>query len=279
MIKLDEQTLRRLQLTELDLLLELDRVAKKHAIPYRIIAGTMLGAVRHAGFIPWDDDADVALLRPDYERLREACRKELDPEKYCFQDHIVTPGYRWGYGKLRRRDTLFLREHQEHMPYEQGVFIDIFPLDAVPGSQAGRTVWNLECFLVRKLLWARVGRVADKSALRREVYAALDAIPEERVLRWLDALIRRSGRISSEWVRILMFPTPNRRYGYLRKWYEAGTDAVFEGHVFPGVSDPEEYLTFKFGNFRQLPPPEQRKVHPVSRLRLPEPGSAEGGRP
>ncbi|EKC70814.1 LicD-like protein, partial [human gut metagenome] len=132
MIELDKKTLRNLQLTELELLEEVDRICKKCNIHYNIIAGTLLGAVRHGGFIPWDDDADVALLRSEYEKFRKACETELDTTRFYFQDHENTPGYRWGYGKLRRKDTVFLREHQEHMPYEQGVFIDIFPLDYVP---------------------------------------------------------------------------------------------------------------------------------------------------
>ena len=72
MIYLDPQNLRQLQLTELELLEEADRVAKKYNISYCIIAGTMLGAVRHGGFIPWDDDVDIAMLRSEYERFRDA---------------------------------------------------------------------------------------------------------------------------------------------------------------------------------------------------------------
>ena len=276
MIHLDALTLRQLQRTELELLLEADRIARRHDIPYCIIAGTMLGAVRHSGFIPWDDDADIAMLRPDYERFREACRTELDPKKFYFQDHQVTPGYRWGYGKLRRSGTVSLREHQEHMPYEQGVFIDVFPLDPVPASQLGRSLKNFECFLVRKLLWARVGKIADRSAAKRVLYAALDRIPEERIKRRLDGMIARAGRCRSPWVRILCFPTPNRKYGYLARWYRGGEEVVFEGFRFPGVNGADEYLHFKFGDYRTLPPPEARKVHPVSQLRLPPPETLPG---
>ena len=268
MIRLDQSTLRQLQCIELELLLEVDRIAKKHGIPYRIIAGTMLGAVRHGGFIPWDDDADVAMLRSDYERFRAACEAELDPEKYCFQDHRATQGYRWGYGKLRRRGTIFLREHQEQMPYEQGVFIDIFPLDPVPRSQLGRSIVNFECFAIRKVLWSRVGKAADSRAWKRAIYRLMDRIPETCAFRAYEKLICRMQRIDSEWVRILMFPTPNRKYGYLKKWYAAGKDIAFEGHVFSGVSDADEYLTFKFGDYMTLPPEAQRKVHPVSQIRL-----------
>lgn len=267
-IELDPETLRNLQLIELELLEEFDRICRKHDIPYCIIAGTLLGAVRHGGFIPWDDDADVAMLRADYERFRAVCKYELDPEKYYFQDHVVTPGYRWGYGKLRRANTLFLREHQEHMPYEQGVFIDVFPLDAVPESHVGRTLKNFECFCVRKVLWSPVGAVASKNQFLRGWYGLLSRIPEKVPYGWLDGLIERARKTNSRWVRILMFPTPNDEYGYLREWYENRAPIMFEGKEFPGMVDAPSYLTFKFGDYKQLPPVEKRKTHPVTAIKL-----------
>lgn len=267
-IELDPEMLRGLQLVELELLEEVDRVCRAHDIPYCIIAGTLLGAVRHGGFIPWDDDADVAMLRDDYERFRAACRTDLDPDKYYFQDHVVTPGYRWGYGKLRRADTLFLRENQEHMPYEQGVFIDVFPLDAVPESHVGRVLKNFECFCVRKTLWSPVGVVASRSAIMKGWYSLLTHIPAKVVYGWLDGLINRARKTKSRWVRILMFPTPNREYGYLREWYEDSAPISFEGIEFPGLREADEYLSFKFGNWRELPPEGKRKVHPVTAFKL-----------
>ena len=136
MIQLDQKTLRALQIVEVEMLVELDRICRKNDIKYTIIGGTLIGALRTGGFIPWDDDIDVAMLRDEYERFRIACEKDLDQSRFYFQDHRNTKGYRWGYGKLRRKDTLFLREHQEHMPYEQGVFLDVFPHDGVPDRKS-----------------------------------------------------------------------------------------------------------------------------------------------
>ena len=276
MIHLTDRELRQLQLIELELLLEADRICKKCGIHYNIIAGTMLGAVRHGGFIPWDDDVDIALLRPEYQRFREACKTELNTDRYYFQDHTATPGYRWGYGKLRMRDTLFLREHQEHMPYEQGVFIDVFPLDAVPDSHAGRLLVNAECYFVRKLLWARVGKIADPRPGMRRLYAVLDGIPEKRVLKRLDGMTASASKRNSDWVRILMFPTPNWQCGYRKAWYSGQENISFEGYQFPGVESPDDYLKFKFGDYMTLPPENRRKTHPVSSLRLREPTLPEG---
>ncbi len=267
---LTQEELRAVQMTELELLREIDRICRKHGIRYCIIAGTLLGAVRHGGFIPWDDDADVAMLRPEYERFVQACRTDLDSSRFYFQDQQETPGYRWGYGKLRRKDSLFLREHQEHMPYEQGIFTDVFPLDAVPDGRIGRTAVDLQCYIVRKFLWARVGKYADPNPWKRRVYAWMDRVPEERLLRYFRRMVQTAGKRRSGWVRILLFPTPNRERGYRRSWYERTEEIRFEGYPFPGIADYDAYLEFKYGDYRQLPPPEQRRAHPVSRLRLPE---------
>lgn len=268
MIQLTTEQLHTLQNIELELLQEADRICKKSGIHYNIIAGTLLGAVRHGGFIPWDDDADIALLRGEYEKFREACKTELNHEKYYFQDHTNTPGYRWGYGKLRKKGTLFLRQNQEHMPYEQGVFIDIFPLDYVSNHHWRRTVQNFHCFCVRKVLWSAVGRFADKKWWKRSVYALENVIPLSNVLTYYEKLIQKYNKKKTDWVRILMFPAPNKEYGYKTKWYEESAEILFEGISFQGIKNYDEYLNFKFGDYHTLPPVEQRKVHPVTKLEL-----------
>lgn len=268
MLDIDSQTLRKIQLVQLELLQEADRICKKCNIHYNIIAGTLLGAVRHDGYIPWDDDADIALLREEYEKFRKACETELDTSRFYFQDHRNTSGYRWGYGKLRRKNTLFFREFQEHMSYEQGIFIDIFPLDAVPQNYILRSIKNFECFCVRKILWSEVGKIADKNPCKRKWFSLLSNIPEKWIFGHYQKMIKKSEKINSEWVRILMFPTPNKEWGYLKKWYENSTDIRFEGITFQGIQDYDEYLSFKFGNYMELPPEEKRKVHPVSKLKV-----------
>jgi lipopolysaccharide cholinephosphotransferase len=268
LIEIDDKTLRKLQLIQLEMLIEVDRICKKCGIQYNIIAGTLLGAVRHGGYIPWDDDADVAFLRSEYEKFREACKTELDTTRFYFQDHRNTDGYRWGYGKLRRKETLFLREYQEHMPYDQGIFIDIFPLDNVPDNYLKRCWHNFHCFCIRKILWAEVGKVADESILMRKWYGMLSRIPRCFIFCQYDEFVRKSNRKLTKMVRILLFPTPNSKYGYYRKWYEESAPIVFEKIVFQGIKDYREYLHFKFGEYMQLPSIEQRKVHPVSALKL-----------
>lgn len=102
-ITLSKEKLRQLQLVELEMIVEVDRICRKYKIKYSLDGGTLLGAVRHHGFIPWDDDADVIFTRHEYAKFYKACKKELDQERFFLQDYTTDPYYRWGYAKLRRK--------------------------------------------------------------------------------------------------------------------------------------------------------------------------------
>lgn len=124
--KLSADELRKLQLLELDILKEVDRICRKHNITYTIYGGTMLGAVRHKGFIPWDDDVDVAMLREDYDRFYKVCATELN-SKYYAQSLETDRDYRWEYGRVLLNGTRFVRCNQEHLKAQTSIFIDIIP--------------------------------------------------------------------------------------------------------------------------------------------------------
>lgn len=268
MIELDDITLKKLQNIELEILIEIDRICRKYNIKYTIFGGTMLGAIREKGFIPWDDDADIAMLRPEYERFRIACKESLDKSRFYFQDNRNTQGYRWGYGKIRRKNTVFLRENQEHMPYKQGVFIDIFPIDGTRQTYIGRMIFNFHCFIVRKILWSEVGKIADKSYFKRKWYWLINHIPEDKVFQYYQHIIYKCNKKSTDYVRQLMWPMTKKLYGYRRKWFEELKEYDFEGHRFWGIKDFDEWLTFIYDDYMVPPPVEQRKVHPVSQIKL-----------
>lgn len=116
---------------ELDLLVEFDRVCKKNNLKYFIDSGTLLGAVRHKGFIPWDDDVDVVMLREDYDRLVKIADREFE-SPYFFQSAYSDRGYTRGHSQLRNSLTCgALKNEAEKEPFNQGMFLDIFVLDGV----------------------------------------------------------------------------------------------------------------------------------------------------
>ena len=263
-----QDELHMLQKVETELLQEVDRICRKCNIHYNMVGGTMLGAIRHGGYIPWDDDADLGFLRTEYEKFRKACQTELDTEKYYFQEIRDTEGYRWGYAKLRKKNTKFVRLGQEFMPYEQGVFIDLFPLDNVPDNRMLRKIHFFSCFLLRKFLWSEVGCRTEKNKMFRWLYGIMRLMPRKALIVWYELLIKINARHKTEMVRILTFPTPKNTYGFYRKWFLSQGRYRFGTITLTGAKDYEGYLKHKFGNYMELPPESERKVHPISELKL-----------
>ena len=267
---LSTDELRKLQLVMLDMLIEFDRVCGLHHIPYSIAGGTLLGAVRHKGFIPWDDDIDVVLLREDYERFAQIFNKETDMEKYYFQDADNMEFYRWGYGKIRRKNSAWVRAGQEHLQYEQEIFIDIFPLDAVPSGKIAAKLHNVNCFVIRKSLWSEVGKITDDNGFRRAIYMLLSKTPLSFWLNRLRKMANNQNEKAHEFLRVITIPTP-RPYDYEGKvkWYESYTELEVEGRNFKAMSSYKDYLKLKYGDYMKLPPENKRETHPVSELKLP----------
>lgn len=263
-----DKELRSLQMILLEMLLEIERVCQKNDINYCLFMGTMLGAVRHSGFIPWDDDLDVTMMRSEYEKFREACKTDLDQSRFFYQDHTTDPHYRWGYARIRRKDTEFVRFGQEHMKMRTGVFLDIFPMDSTPDFAPWRVLHCFYCFVLRKFLYAEVGRKSSRTAVLRAWYAFLSLVPHTWILQRIEKLSMK--RRETKLVRILSFPTPKgRTFGYLRKWFEDLEEIKFEGYMFPGIKDYDSFLKFNYGGYMQMPPIEKRiNPHPVAKLRL-----------
>ena len=265
---LTDEELKQVQDIQKELIGEVKRICDKCGIHFNMVGGTMLGAIRHKGYIPWDDDADIGFLRTEYEKFREACKKELNHEKYYMQDLRDTEGYRWGYGKLRRKGTEFVRLGQEFMPYEQGISIDLMPFDNVPDHWMMQKIHFFCCFLYRKLFWSEVGSRVEKDVRIRAVYKIMRLIPMKVIIKSYQHFIDNGQKRKTRLVRILTFPTPKGVYGYERKWYTDLTRYQFDNMNLPGAKDYDGYLQVKYGDYMKMPSVEKRKVHPISKLKL-----------
>lgn len=265
---------RKMQLIELECLIEFDRVCRKNNIRYVIFCGTQLGAVRHQGFIPWDDDADIAMLREDYEKFRKVS-SELNPRICFFQDHINDPEYRWGFSKIRRTGTSYIRLGQEHIKSKTGIFIDIFPLDDVPKSVPLQMFQDFYCYCCRKILWSKVG-AKNTHGLKRVWFKLLSKIPSETVYKLLNIYVTEKNSSTPNKVRCLLFPAYGKlyihhsakdRYGMDKSWFLERSEYLFEGHRFWGTKDYDTILKYIYDDYMTLPPIEKREQHaPVSSI-------------
>lgn len=139
----DNSELRSLQLVELNIMKLFADICERHGLRYFMVGGTMLGAVRHKGFIPWDDDMDVAMPRPDYERFMQVVRSEL-PEGYSFLNYKQDDGYRRYFSRLVDTGVRVVNASNTQKITENA-WLDIFPLDGMPGTKLGRYIhfWHM----------------------------------------------------------------------------------------------------------------------------------------
>ncbi len=272
--ELSKEEFRKMQLLEVEMLKELDRVCRKNNVRYTICGGTLLGAVRHKGFIPWDDDIDVIMLREDYEKFKKIAN-QMDPKICYFQNHQTDPYYRWSYSKIRKTNTEYVRIGQEHIKCKTGFFIDIFPMDDIPRPLIGQILCDFYCFCLRKILYSEVGKVSENETwFMRKWYSLLSHIPVDWVHKRLHKMSDKSKNDRPNRVRCYTFPATGKlyiknpikvRYGMPKKWFLNLTEYEFEGYKFFGTKDYDEILSYTYGDYMTLPPVEKRVVHaPVS---------------
>ena len=248
--------LRAAQLKMLEVLLEFDRVCKKCGLTYWIDFGTLLGAVRHGGFIPWDDDIDLSMPPEDYRRFKEVAGQELG-ERFVLQTEVTEPASQQGDGmfKVRMKDTLYLMPHDDlAQPYSKGIFIDIF--ESVPTPAINKKLFS---FLVKRIRKAHGfmhynKRINFGNIIRWFVFPVSFFLFHTVIWRSICFFSRKDCEFTPMTRVLYGYPSPRTAIYPLK-------EIEFEGHRFPCPNDPDRRLRDMWGDYRQLPPPEQRKIH------------------
>lgn len=254
-----QEETKKIQKIDLEMLIEVDRICRKYHINYSLDGGTLIGAVRHKGFIPWDDDVDVIMLRKEYHKFQKACRKELDKTRFFLQDYKTDPEYRWGYAKIRRKNTEYIRYRQEHLKQRTGVCIDIFVADNVPDGKVMRKIHYFVCYCIRKTMYAPLGAKDADHYLLRQWYALLNRIPIKKVFQIRNLLAYYSNKSRTELVSHYTFQYPEScKYGLPRKCFDDFIEVEFEGRKFKAFKDYHTYLTMAYGNYMELPPEKEQ---------------------
>ena len=252
-----ESTVARLQDHQaalLVLLKEFDRVCRELEIPYMLFAGTMLGAVRHQGFIPWDDDLDVLMARKDYERLLREGDAVLDREKFFLQKEF-TEHWPMFFSKLRLNGTTCLEKYHPKDPkIHQGVYIDIFPLDNAAKTHLGRKFQFLCSTVVIAKALDRRGYDTD-SQKKKLFMAFCRCLPGKCFHKWA---IR--GREDGQMLHTFFAAASGyEKNVYPREHFRQSQCMAFEDGKFPVPTEYDRLLTQMYGDWRILPPEEKRK--------------------
>lgn len=253
-------TLQEHQKALLVLLREFDRVCKALDIAYVLFAGTLLGAVRHHGFIPWDDDVDVLMRREDYERFLKEAPSVLDRDRFFLQKEF-SDHWPMFFSKLRLNGTTCLEKfHPKDPLIHQGVYMDIFPCDSGAKSKLGRRIqFYASKVVIAKSLYKR-GYDTD-SGKKKLVMTLCRLLPMAPFLKLTKGGKKDTGIVHS----FLGAASGYDKNIYPSSYFTHRVEASFEGGSYPISRDYDQLLSILYGDYMRLPPPEERvcKQHTI----------------
>lgn len=270
MFMVDER-IRKVQLRQLEIMKSVHRLCTENNIRYTLLGGSLLGAVRHHGFIPWDDDLDIGLTRPEYDKLTRLL-KEKPMEGCFFQSYETEPHFNQPFSKLRLNGTLYSETITRDIDIHQGIFIDIFPLDEIPSPGDWKTemrrmlaksitfaIWRKEGCTVKRTGWKQMERVLS---------AFIGLLPKSRLVSIQNRLVIRSHPQWHYWASMF-----SSNYSTSQVYF---TDEEMENLILVDFEDTQLYvpaaydrvLSTMFRNYMQLPPEnKQNSGHDVVEIR------------
>lgn len=251
-----------LQRVQLEMLKVVVGFCEQHALRWFLLGGSALGAVRHKGFIPWDDDIDVGLPRPDYDRLLEILKRDLQAP-FFLQTRETDLEYPLHFAKVRNSATTFIQSNMAHLRMNHGIGIDLFPLDGYPSSTGRITFWFILFKVMRGMLMHKYGIRSDKRVVRWGMKLVSLPFTTRFLHAAVEWCVRRTDYESSEMIHNwwgawgIKEVMPKRVFG-------EGRQVPFESLICRIPTDFESYLSRIYGEYMKLPPEDKRVSHHVS---------------
>lgn len=274
MITLTDEQFDKLKQRELEILVEIDRVCRKNNIEYSLAYGSLIGAYRHGGFIPWDDDIDIIMTRPNFDRFMEIYPTELDP-KFFYVDSFNNKHYALRFGKVMIKNTTMVETITHKSKAPTGIFLDIFVAEQTSNDLKKRYKQFRKHVAIRRISLRRCNYVVKKSKFSRFVYhmsgVILKILISARRLNKIDIKNKKKYYGTEDFKYYMMLERRNDDFAtavFPREWFEEYTDIKFEGKTFRAFTHGREILNIQYndqyGDFMNLPPEEKR--HPQHTL-------------
>lgn len=259
-----DKYVRKLQLVELEILEEIDRICKKNNIDYSICGGTLLGAIRHKGFIPWDDDIDIMMTRKNYNKFTDACLRELD-NKYIIDNYRTNKKCCFPFTKIKKKGTLYV-ESRDYNTYDEnsGIWVDIFPLDGVKEPMSNfqkkqRRIWK---YITTLITIKNGSNYYKNSKIKKKIYGTiLKLVP----IRFMHFTLEKILTFYSE-DKVNYLCSFSTVYNIEKDTFDKRKllpykKIIFEKKEFMGIEGYDYYLSKMYGDYMKLPPKEKRVNH------------------
>lgn len=256
---MSQQSVREVQKKILETMKFIDKLCREHGIVYYIMGGTALGAVRHGGFIPWDDDLDIFMTPDQYEKFKNVfneCKSEL----FVLQEWRTDSKY-LEYAKIRMNGTTFIEESfKDRKDMHHGIYVDIMILHKVPESLFIQKLVYLESKFVT-LYGLSQRNWKPKSKAQLIVLKLLKVLPCKMIARLCYSNIYRYDRLTESYKYCYWITPAKFRNGLFDKsFFESPIDVPFEDTMFLGSEKIKEYLEYRYGDYMKLPSEEQRRA-------------------
>lgn len=268
-LKLSKEELRKLQLTQLEIFKVIDKICRDNNIKYSLYGGTLLGAVRHKGFISWDDDLDIAMTREEYNKFIKAWNAN-PVEGYMFQEYENEPEMTRSFGKLRKENTEFYAHDELDKNYHHGIFVDIFPFDKVIDTKYQRFIHLIIGSIY--LLYSR-GYAPEKNGKAMKCISnfLLKIIPKKYykniILKCKKYVTKEVNTDNFYYITYSSFKTINWKLN--KSLFNEYVDIDFEDMKAMAFSGIDMYLKNIYGDYMQFPPEDKRKgSHIIVRLKF-----------
>lgn len=245
---------------------EFDRICRKHNIKYTMEGGTLMGAVKYQGFVPWDDDIDVVMIREEYEKFLEVAPKELDL-KFFLQSYNNVPEFPLNYAKLCLNGTEIYDYDYTHLKnMHHGIFMDIFPIDNVVPEKLHK-----HCSEVGLFTGARKTKLKTikPRGIRKLIYGALALLPMRTLINLVDKTCKKYNNKNTGYIYEVC--NSNRSFKPLKsEMYSSLTELRFRDKEFMAVSNYDDFLKSRFGEnyMNELPSEEKRKPSHNQNIRV-----------
>jgi lipopolysaccharide cholinephosphotransferase len=265
---LKEQIMKRLEHKEIQqeafkVLVHVAELCELHQLDYVLMYGTLLGAVRHKGFIPWDDDVDIAMPRQHYEKLRVLLAH--NQEKFRFLDRSTTKDYPYLIGRVSSKNTKIVRT--DELDCGMGVFIDIYPIDDIDNNYHKAVFWAKILGVLSSLYFASTRTALEPYCRNRtikKIYViGARLIGAEMIEQLINKIVMKSnGGLSCAYVGVAFWMTFQSRRNVLPlRYFQEFTKLEFNGQMFNAPRDYHELLCNYYGDYMTLPPPAEQKPH------------------
>lgn len=261
---MNKDTIKKLQEKELEILKEVDRLCKKNGIKYSLAYGSAIGAIRHQGFIPWDDDVDIMMSIENYKKFQSIVNIDLNSEKFYYQNYMTEKHGFLMWDKIRMNNTTSIIKGQDNIPIHYGICIDIFPLFKFPKNkklQLKHIKLMKKSFILLDTELYNFGhkRTTFKGKI---IYFIINLIPRKIRKKIIQKNIEKVSSYNGEFDKYVDYSDIyNRVLEYPKEIMNGFVDMKFENEVFPIIKQYDKFLKIAYGDYMKLPPKEERVAH------------------